>query len=94
MATVIDTIEGADGRTVELTVEPGTVALVVRSPDHERPERAVLSWDEFDQATDKLRAWRRLVAPPSPPSAAAPTDEIGVFIDDLSGRRPGRPKAS
>jgi hypothetical protein len=99
MATVIDTIAGADGRTVEITVEPGEIALVVRSPDHERPERAVLSWDEFDAATDKLRAWRRLVAPPAPtgpaesadPSSAAATlplrrvDEIASFVAALAG---------
>lgn len=89
MATVIDIIAGADGRTVEITVEPGEIALVVRSPDHERPERAVLSWDEFDAATDKLRAWRRLVAPDARAGAAKPGDEIAAFVAALAPERPG-----
>ncbi|HVO16276.1 MAG TPA: hypothetical protein VMV26_13740 [Alphaproteobacteria bacterium] len=89
MATVIDLIESADGRTVELTVEPGTIALVVRSPDHERPERAVLSWDEFDQAMDKLRAWRGLVSAPQRSATAAPADEIGTFMAALAARQGG-----
>jgi len=94
MATVIDLIEGADGRTVELTIEPGTIALVVRSPDHERPERAVLSWDEFDQATDRLRAWRQLVAPPAPAALAALADEIGCFMAALAGGPETTPNAT
>ena len=80
MATVIDSIAGAEGRTVELTVEPGEIALVVRSPDHERPERVVLSWDEFDEATDKLRAWRGLVGRPAPARVTGPCDEIAAFV--------------
>ena len=95
MATVIDSIAGADGRTVELTVEPGEIALVVRSPDHERPERVVLSWDEFDQATDKLRAWRGLVGRPNPtPSAEARKgcDEIAAFVAALGPDGPNRPE--
>jgi hypothetical protein len=79
MATVIDTIPGPDGREVEITIEPGEIALVVRSPDHAQPERAVLSWDEFDTVTDRLRAWRRLLAP----AAADPTDEIAAFVAAL-----------
>jgi hypothetical protein len=89
MATVIDTIAGADGRTVEITVEPDQIGIVVRSPDHERPERAVLSWDEFDAATDKLRAWRRLVAPDARVGAAGPGDEIAAFVAALAPERRG-----
>ena len=95
MATVIDSIAGADGRVVELTVEPGEIALVVRSPDHERPERVVLSWDEFDQATDKLRAWRGLVGRPTPAcstEAGAACDEIAAFVAALGPDRPKRPE--
>ena len=87
MATVIDCIAGADGRTVELTVEPGEIALVVRSPDHERPERIVLSWDEFDEATDRLRAWRGLVGRPAPARSADRSggcDEITAFVAALA----------
>lgn len=89
MPTVIDLIEGADGRTVELTVEPGTIALVIRSPDHERPERAVLSWDEFDLATDRLRRWRGLIGPPRPGKATAPADDADMFMRSLEVGRGG-----
>jgi hypothetical protein len=91
MATVIDSIAGAEGRTVELIVEPGEIALVVRSPDHERPERVVLSWDEFDEATDKLRAWRGLVGRPVPARSADRSDgcdEIAAFVAALAPERP------
>lgn len=62
MATVIDTIEGADGREVEITLEPGQIAVVVRSPDHDRPERITLSLVEFDTVVDRARAWRGQIA--------------------------------
>jgi len=93
MATVIDAIPGADGRQVEITIEPGEIAIVVRSPDHAQPERATLSWDEFDTMTDRLRTWRRLLAPaqPEPAPASAPAsqqvDEIAAFVDDLQFNR-------
>lgn len=88
MATVIDEIPGADGREVEITIEPGEIAIAVRSPDHAQPERATLSWDEFDQVTDRLRAWRKLVAPVARPAASAPAalgrvDEIAAFVAAL-----------
>jgi hypothetical protein len=95
MATVIDSIAGADGRTVELTVEPGEIALVVRSPDHERPERVVLSWAEFDEATDKLRAWRGLVGKPKPDRLTGTgegCDEIASFVAALGPDGPNRPE--
>jgi hypothetical protein len=83
MATVIDAIPGPDGREVEITIEPGEIVLVVRSPDHAQPERATLSWDEFDLVTDRLRAWRRLLAPAAPPAAADPADGIATFVAAL-----------
>jgi hypothetical protein len=88
MATVIDSIAGAEGRTVELTIEPGEIALVVRSPDHERPERVVLSWDEFDDATDRLRAWRGLVGRADLQPAQESCDEIAAFVAALAPNRP------
>lgn len=88
MATVIDSIAGAEGRTVELTIEPGEIALVVRSPDHERPERVVLTWDEFDDATDRLRAWRGLVGRPTQQPKREPCDEIAAFVAALAPNRP------
>ena len=89
MATVIDSLAGADGRAVEITIEPNEIAIVVRSPDHERPERAALTWDEFDTITDKLRAWRRLLAPPTGRPTAEPADEVGAFIAALAPGGPG-----
>ena len=85
MATVIDTIAGTDGRTVEITIEPGEIAIVVRSPDHDQRERALLSWDEFDTVTDRLRAWRRLLTPPAPPPGIDAADDVAMFVAAMAG---------